>query len=106
MAFNAGAPEGGERRLGSSLAELNIPKSQADNIADAVTHGGGGDSSSFGEKAGKGSERIFEAVQLDFAYATRTVFYVMAGLMALAFVIALIGMPGGKAEDPDAPPAA
>ena len=45
---------------------------------------------------------LFGAVQLDFAQATRSVFYVMAGLMALSLVIALIGHPGGKTEDPDA----
>ena len=85
-----------------SLSEFDIPKTEADRISDALTHGGGGDSGSFGDKAGQGTERIFEAVQLDFAMATRTVFYVMAGLMALAFVIALVGMPKGRVEDPSA----
>jgi hypothetical protein len=47
---------------------------------------------------------IFSAVQHDFALATRTVFYAMAGVMALAFVIALIWMPPGKAAEPDEDP--
>jgi len=84
-----------------SLAGFDIPKSESDRIADALTHGGGDDSGSFSEKAGSQAERIFESVQLDFAQATRTVFYVMAGLMALAFVIALIAMPKGRVEDPN-----
>ena len=91
-----------QSRTEDSLAQFDIPKAQADNIADSLTHSGGGDSATFGEKAGRNAEQIFEAVQVDFAQATRTVFYVMAALMALAFVIAVIGMPSGKAEDPDA----
>jgi EmrB/QacA subfamily drug resistance transporter len=37
--------------------------------------------------------------QLDFAYATRTVFYVMAGIMALAAIVAKIGLQPGLQED-------
>ena len=35
----------------------------------------------------------------DFALATQTVFYGMAGVMALAFVIALATMQPGKVEE-------
>lgn len=38
-------------------------------------------------------------VQHDFALASRTVFYAMAGVMALAFVVSLATMPSGKVED-------
>ena len=34
----------------------------------------------------------------DFALATQTVFYAMAGVMAVAFVVALVSMPAGKVE--------
>ncbi len=37
--------------------------------------------------------------QLDFAYATRTVFYVMAGIMALAAIVAAIGLVAGLQDD-------
>ena len=36
-------------------------------------------------------------VRLDFAYATQTVFYVMAGIMAAAAVVAMIGLRRGPA---------
>ena len=82
----------------ASLAEAEIGKQRADQVADALTHSGAGDSSSFAAHGGKRAKEIFESVQLDFALASRTVFYVMAGVMAVAFVVALIGLPGGKIE--------
>jgi hypothetical protein len=82
------------------LAEAGIGKQRADRVADALTHSGAGDSSSFAVHGGERSKDIFEAVQLDYALASRTVFYVMAGVMAVAFVIALIGLPAGKVERP------
>ena len=33
--------------------------------------------------------------------STRTVFYAMAGAMVVAFVVALVGLPGGKVEPDD-----
>jgi hypothetical protein len=37
-----------------------------------------------------------DAVQTSFADATQTIFYGMAIAMALAFVVALLRLPGGK----------
>jgi EmrB/QacA subfamily drug resistance transporter len=82
----------------STLAEKGIPTSTADRIADAVLHGGGGDSQSFAEHGGHRAREIFSDIQLDFALASRTVFYAMAGVMAVAFVVSLLTMPGGKVE--------
>jgi hypothetical protein len=43
-------------------------------------------------------------VQLDFAYAIRTVFYAMAGVMAVAAIVAKIGLrPGVQVETEEAP---
>jgi MFS family permease len=39
------------------------------------------------------------ALAHDFALASRTVFYVMAAVMAVAFVVALLKMPSGKVEE-------
>jgi EmrB/QacA subfamily drug resistance transporter len=83
----------------SSLSGLGLPTERADHIAHAVTHGGGGDAASFGEHAGRRSQELFEAVQSDFALSSRAVFYAMAGVMALAFVVALVAMPAGRAEE-------
>jgi EmrB/QacA subfamily drug resistance transporter len=45
-------------------------------------------------------------VRLDFAYACRSVFYVMAGIMAVAAVVALVGLvPGVQQDQPTVPDA-
>jgi len=88
--------------LESTLGEEGIPKSQADQIAESLSEAGGGNESAFAESAGTGAQKIFSAVQYDFALSSRTVFYAMAGVMAVAFVVALIWMPSGKAPDLDA----
>jgi len=47
-------------------------------------------------RAGGGSiESIPHFVRLDFAYATRSVFYVMAVIMAVAMIVALAGLQRG-----------
>lgn len=48
-----------------------------------------------GEKAGE----LFRSVQLDYAMSTQTVFYIMAGVMAVCFVVALIWSPSGRMEE-------
>jgi Ca2+/Na+ antiporter len=83
----------------SSLGELGLPRERADQIADALSQSGGGSrSDAFGEATGRAAQRAFEAVQNDFALSTRAVFYVMAGVMVLAFVVAQLAMPGGRVE--------
>jgi MFS family permease len=56
-------------------------------------------------RSGAGNTRtIPHFIRLDFAYASRTVFYIMAGIMAAAAVVALIGLePGVQEERTDAP---
>jgi EmrB/QacA subfamily drug resistance transporter len=87
--------------LESTLGAEGLPKSQADQVAGAVTEAGGGNEAAFAEAAGPHAKMIFNAVQYDFALASRTVFYAMAGVMAVAFVVALIWMPSGKAPEMD-----
>jgi len=84
----------------ASLGEDGIGKARADQVADALTSSGGGDAGSFAAEAGTNAKQLLEAVQLDYALATRTVVYVMAGVMAIAFVISLIALPAGKVEHP------
>ncbi|HEX6117661.1 MAG TPA: MFS transporter [Solirubrobacterales bacterium] len=86
--------------LETTLGSEGIPTEKADEIAAAVAGAGGGDSSSLAEHAGSKAKEVFDAIQIDYAMSSRTVFYAMAGAMAVAFVIALIGMPGGKVEAP------
>ncbi len=93
--------------LETTLGEEGIPKSEADGIAEALTEAGGGNETAFAEAAGGSAAKakaIFSDVQYDFALSTRTVFYGMAAVMAVAFVVSLIWMPSGKAPDLDAEP--
>ncbi len=52
-----------------------------------------------GHHAQQALAKIGHAIPNDFAMATRTVFYGMAGAMAVAFVLALARMPGGRIEE-------
>ncbi|HXS33492.1 MAG TPA: MFS transporter [Solirubrobacterales bacterium] len=84
--------------LESTLGAQGVPKAEADQIADLISQGSSSSSAGFAEAAGGHAQQLFAAVQHDFALASRTVFYVMAGVMALAFVVALAAMPAGKVE--------
>lgn len=88
------------KNLESTLGAEGFPKSQVDQIADGVTQSAGGDTAAYAQAAGAKANEIFAAVQYDFALASRTVFYCMAGAMAIAFFVALFRMPAGKAEQP------
>jgi hypothetical protein len=85
-------------KIEDSLAGFGIPKGEADSIADSLSESGGGDSAHFAGETGKQEKEIFDSVQVDFAQAMEIVFYAMAGVMALAFIVALLWMPGGLAE--------
>ena len=55
--------------------------------------GGGGGSASSASKA------QIEAVQDAFASSSQDVFYAMAAAMALALIVAIVGLPKGKAPE-------
>jgi EmrB/QacA subfamily drug resistance transporter len=83
--------------LESTAAEHGVPKHAADEIADAISQGGGG-----GEAPAHlhgPIAKVVDNIPHDFALASRTVFYGMAVAMAIAFVVALVGMPAGKVEE-------
>lgn len=82
------------------LAAFNVPREKADEVAASLSQSGGGDSATMGEHVSKAQEAdLFHAVQEAFASSTQTVFYIMAGAMAVAFFIALIWSPPGKMEE-------
>ena len=74
-------------------------KERADEIATALSQSGNGSASSFADCTGERAKELFEAVQLDYALATRSVFYVMAGVLAVAFVVTLLALPAGRVEE-------
>jgi len=88
------------RRVQETLTARGVPSGRADQIAHAMTSAGG--SGAVGDAGGRGSaaaRAIFEAIQLDVARSTRTVIWAMAGLMAVAFLVALARLPPGRVEE-------
>ena len=84
--------------LEATAAEHGVPKGTADEIADVISQGGG-ESAGGALETGGAVGKVVENIPHDFALATQTVFYCFAGVMALAFVVALLRMPSGKVEE-------
>jgi EmrB/QacA subfamily drug resistance transporter len=83
-------------RVEKTLGKVGVPKAKADEVAHAIsgaTRGSGG-------AAGRGaSHAVTHQIQLDFAHSIQTVVYGMAGAMAIAFIVALRAMPGGRPDE-------
>jgi EmrB/QacA subfamily drug resistance transporter len=81
-----------ESHVRSSLIARGTPPDQAGDQAHTIAQAH--------QSAGGGTSSIPHFIRLDFAYATRTVFYVMAGIMAAAAIVAWIGLERGlQAEE-------
>jgi EmrB/QacA subfamily drug resistance transporter len=95
-------------RVTTSLVAKGVPAGQAASQAAGIAQ------QSQGSGSGKASAAsIPHFIRLDFAYATRSVLYVMAGVMAAAAVVAILGLRQGLQEesseaelDPEVTPAA
>jgi EmrB/QacA subfamily drug resistance transporter len=80
----------------NALTNAGVPRTAAQRVA-----------SSFGGSAGAGHtsagqpHQLVHAVQLAFAHSTQTVFYVMAGVMAFTFLVAVRWLPRGRVEAAD-----
>jgi EmrB/QacA subfamily drug resistance transporter len=83
--------------LEATAAENGIPKQVGGEIADVISQGTGAGESS--EHLPPKIQNVVDSIPHDFALASRTVFYAMAGVMVVAFVISLARMPGGKVEE-------
>jgi hypothetical protein len=80
-------------RVTSSLQARGVPSGQAARDASSISQ----------SRSGKVAT-IPHFVRLDFAYATRSVLYVMAAVMAVATIVALLGLRRGVQEEgPDSP---
>lgn len=87
--------------LESSVSELGVSKDKADAVANCVSKGEAACQEigqALGDKAGK----VFGLVPEAFASSTQTVFYCFAGVMVVAFIVAVKFMPDGKVEEPPA----
>jgi EmrB/QacA subfamily drug resistance transporter len=78
-------------RVTTSLVGRGLTHARALAEATAISQSQGG-------SGGVGRIPLF--IKQDFAYATRSVFYVMAAIMAVAALVALLGLQRGLQEEP------
>jgi EmrB/QacA subfamily drug resistance transporter len=82
-------------KLTSLTGSDHVPHAEALEVANSLSQHSAGT----GDATGHASAAQFQAVQDAFALSSQTVFYVMAGAMALAFLVTLVGLPRGKAPE-------
>ena len=80
----------------TALTKHGVPSGAAHRIA--ASFGAGAPSSNSG--AGRPAALVHD-VQLAFARSTQTVFYIMAGVMAATFIVAVRRLPRGRIEEAD-----
>jgi EmrB/QacA subfamily drug resistance transporter len=77
-------------RITRSLVARGLTHAHAAAVASTISQSQGGTGS---------TQTIPHFIRVDFAYATRSVFYVMAGIMAAAAVVAFVGLQRGRQEE-------
>ena len=87
-------------RVQNTLTSTGVPEAKAHEIAHKVAATNGGSGGHIEALTAHASNNVLHQVQLDFALSTRTVIYAMAGAMAVAFLVAVRFMPGGRATEP------
>jgi hypothetical protein len=80
--------------LTASFIGRGVPATRASQAASTAAQGG----------QGGGVGAIPHFARVDFAHATQSVLYVMAGIMAAAAVVALLGLRAGAQEEVVEPP--
>jgi EmrB/QacA subfamily drug resistance transporter len=88
----------------AKLTSRGVPHATASRVANDIAGASTGKASSFGG-SGHITQALTHAVQLGFAEATKTVVIGMAGAMAVAFVVSLVWMPRGRANEQPVPEA-
>ena len=83
--------------LETTADQHGFSKEVGSEIADQISQGTGAGETP--EHLPAQVQKVVDAIPHDFAMASRTVFYGMAAVMAVAFVIALVAMPSGKVEE-------
>jgi len=79
----------------AALTKHGVPKTAAQKLAASFG------SSSTGSSAGSHQpSALVHDVQAAFALSTQTVFYIMAGVMAATFLVAILWLPRGRVQAP------
>ncbi|MBS1880706.1 MAG: MFS transporter, partial [Actinobacteria bacterium] len=86
--------------LESALGSLGVGSDRADAVASCLSKGESA-CQAVGQQLGARAPKVFGSIVPEaFAASTQTVFYAFAGVMVVAFVVALVFMPGGKVSEP------
>jgi hypothetical protein len=75
----------------NALTKAGVPSGIAHNVASSLGTAGPGSGGGGNQPAA-----LVHDVQLAFAHSIQTVFYIMAGVMAFTFLVALRWLPGGR----------
>ncbi|MDX6635052.1 MAG: hypothetical protein QOF06_1255 [Solirubrobacterales bacterium] len=86
--------------LEATADKHGLPKQFGTEVADTISQGTGPGEvpANLPASTQKAVQKIVDSIPHDFALASRTIFYGMAAVMAVAFVISLVAMPSGKVE--------
>lgn len=84
-------------RVTTSLISLGAPRARAQAEAASLSQA---------QSGSRSVAAIPHFYRVDFAYATRTVLFVMAGIMAVAAIVAIFGLRAGVQQEAPAPAAA
>ena len=79
--------------VASSLTDRGVPAARAAQEAAGISQFKGG--------GAQGAASVPHFIRLDFAEASRSVFYAMAVFMAVAAIVALAGLRGGRQQEED-----
>jgi EmrB/QacA subfamily drug resistance transporter len=79
-----------------ALTRAGVPAGVAHRVASSLGSSGAGSRSGANQP-----QAIIHAVQLAFAHSTQTVFYIMAGVLAFTFLLAVRWLPRGRVRAAD-----
>jgi fucose permease len=88
------------KNVTDALTSKGVPSGVAHRVADSIG------SAAAASQSGGQSRAVLHSVQLAFAHSTQTVFYVMAGVMAASFLVAVRWLPRGRLQLAEEPPEA
>jgi EmrB/QacA subfamily drug resistance transporter len=86
-----------ETNVTNALTKAGVPHAAAQRVASSFGVGGAAAHSAAGQPPA-----LIHDVQLAFAHSTQTVFYIMAGVMAAIFLVAVRWLPRGRVEPQEA----
>jgi EmrB/QacA subfamily drug resistance transporter len=82
----------------NALTKAGVPETAAHRVAGSLSASTPGSGSAAGEP-----HAIVHDVQLAFAHSIQTIFYIMAGVMAASFLVAVRRLPRGRVETVEEP---